>query len=51
VAGTRSGSAPWAFVSLAIDASASVNNQRELQGLSNLDLKFKFADAFERTRR
>lgn len=46
--GARSGTAPWMFVSLAIDAAAQVNKNREAKGLPILTVTFKFADAMER---
>ncbi|MCZ7605176.1 MAG: biopolymer transporter ExbD [Planctomycetota bacterium] len=43
--GAQSGTAPWMFVSLAIDASAQINKNREANGLEPLTVTFKFADA------
>ena len=43
--GASSGTAPWMFVSLAIDASAQINKNREAKGLEPLTVTFKFADA------
>lgn len=45
VAGAVSGTAPWMFVSLAIDATAKVNMNREERGLEPLKVTFKFADS------
>jgi biopolymer transport protein ExbD len=46
--GARSGTAPWMFVSLALDAAAEVNAQRAEAGLDALPVNFKFADSLER---
>jgi biopolymer transport protein ExbD len=46
--GAASGTAPWMFVSLAIDAAAQVNENRRQQGLDALPVVFKFADALGR---
>jgi biopolymer transport protein ExbD len=46
--GARSGTAPWLFVSLAIDATADVNEQRGEQELEALPVTFKFSDALGR---
>jgi len=46
--GVRSGTAPWMFVSLAIDASARVNSNREAAGKEKLSVTFKFADAMQK---
>ena len=43
--GAKSGTAPWMFVSLAIDASAKVNQNREANGFKPLSVTFKFADS------
>ncbi|MEE9311063.1 MAG: biopolymer transporter ExbD [Planctomycetota bacterium] len=43
--GTASGTAPWMFVSLAIDAVAHVNKDREGEG--KLPVTFKFSDALQ----
>lgn len=43
--GAASGTAPWMFVSLAIDAAAQVNKNRVEQGLEELSVTFKFADS------
>ncbi|MCA8915267.1 MAG: biopolymer transporter ExbD [Planctomycetes bacterium] len=43
--GAASGTAPWMFVSLAIDASALVNKNRVEKGLEPLTVTFKFADS------
>jgi biopolymer transport protein ExbD len=43
--GARSGTAPWMFVSLALDAATRVNMNREQAGKSELPVTFKFADA------
>ncbi|MBE7493241.1 MAG: biopolymer transporter ExbD [Planctomycetes bacterium] len=42
--GVKSGTAPWMFVSLAIDASARVNANRKAAGKEELTVTFKFAD-------
>lgn len=47
--GTASGTAPWMFVSLAIDAVAHVNRDR--QGEGKLPVTFKFADALQQHQR
>jgi biopolymer transport protein ExbD len=47
-AGASSGTAPWMFVSLAIDAAAQVNMNRENRGVEPLPVTFKFADSLER---
>ena len=49
VEGIASGTAPWMFVSLAIDACARVNQNREDAGKEALSVTFKFVDAFGRT--
>ena len=49
--GARSGTAPWAFVSLAIDAANAINKEREKAGESLYNLTFKFTDAREVFRR
>jgi hypothetical protein len=46
--GAASGTAPWMFVSLAIDAAAQVNMNREDRGEDPLPVTFKFADSLER---
>lgn len=46
VRGARSGTAPWVFVSLAIDACAKLNKERSLA--EQLPVNFKFADALGR---
>jgi hypothetical protein len=46
--GAVSGTAPWMFVSLAIDAAAQVNRNREARGDKPLNVTFKFADALQR---
>lgn len=46
--GAVSGTAPWMFVSLAIDAAAQVNRNREARGEETLSVTFKFADALQR---
>lgn len=46
--GVRSGTAPWMFVSLAIDAAARVNSNREAAGKEKLSVTFKFADAMQK---
>lgn len=43
--GTASGTAPWMFVSLAIDACAQINKNRVAMGKPELSVTFKFADA------
>lgn len=43
--GAASGTAPWMFVSLAIDAAAQVNKNRVAQGQEELSVTFKFADS------
>ena len=43
--GATSGTAPWMFVSLAIDAAAQVNKNRAASGLEELSVTFKFADS------
>jgi hypothetical protein len=45
--GAKSGTAPWAFVSLAIDASNAVNNEREKAQKPRYELTFKFTDALQ----
>ncbi|MCC6575416.1 MAG: biopolymer transporter ExbD [Planctomycetes bacterium] len=45
VKGAKSGTAPWCFVSLAIDAAAQLNKNREANGKDKLSVTFKFADA------
>jgi hypothetical protein len=42
--GASSGTAPWMFVSLAIDAAAQINANRKSNGLEVLTVTFKFAD-------
>ena len=49
VQGVKSGTAPWAFVSLAIDATAQINANRKANGKPELSVTFKFADAFGKT--
>ena len=49
VEGASSGTAPWMFVSLAIDACSRVNQNRENGGKEPLSVTFKFVDAFGRT--
>ncbi|MBX3473404.1 MAG: biopolymer transporter ExbD [Planctomycetes bacterium] len=46
--GVRSGTAPWMFVSLAIDAAARVNTNREAAGKEKLSVTFKFGDAMQK---
>ena len=41
--GASSGTAPWMFVSLAIDAAAQVNKNRTAAGQEELSVTFKFA--------
>lgn len=43
--GARSGTAPWLFVSLAMDATADINNRRQKAEEAPIPLTFKFADA------
>ncbi|MBZ0135898.1 MAG: biopolymer transporter ExbD [Planctomycetes bacterium] len=43
--GAVSGTAPWMFVSTAIDAAAGINERRVEAGEPKLDLTFKFTDA------
>jgi biopolymer transport protein ExbD len=43
--GATSGTAPWMFVSLAIDASAEINKHRAASNLEPLTVTFKFADS------
>lgn len=43
--GAASGTAPWMFVSLAIDACAQINKNRAAAGKTELPVAFKFADA------
>ena len=43
--GAQSGTAPWMFVSLAIDAAAQVNKNRTAAGQEELSVTFKFADS------
>jgi biopolymer transport protein ExbD len=43
--GATSGTAPWKFVSLAIDAAAQINKNREAAKLKPLSVTFKFVDA------
>ena len=43
--GASSGTVPWMFVSLALDAGVQVNANRDKQGLPALSVTFKFADA------
>lgn len=43
--GAVSGTAPWMFVSLAIDAAAQVNKNRKAAGNEELSVTFKFADS------
>ena len=45
VEGARSGTAPWVFVTLAIDATSSINKRRADNGEKPLPVSFKFADA------
>ena len=46
--GASSGTAPWMFVSAALDASVQINQNREDQGLDKLPVNFKFVDALGR---
>jgi biopolymer transport protein ExbD len=43
--GATSGTAPWMFVSLAIDASARINKNRVAANLKELTVTFKFSDS------
>jgi len=43
--GASSGTAPWIFVSAALDAARRLNQQREQAGRQSLPLTFKFVDA------
>jgi biopolymer transport protein ExbD len=43
--GATSGTAPWMFVSLAIDASVEINAKRKAAGQPELSVTFKFSDA------
>jgi biopolymer transport protein ExbD len=43
--GARSGTAPWMFVSLALDAATMVNKNRKATGKTEFSITFKFADA------
>ena len=43
--GARSGTAPWAYVSLAVNAATSLNEQRAKAGATELPIAFKFTDA------
>lgn len=46
--GAVSGTAPWMFVSLAIDAAAQVNRNRVASQKEALSVTFKFTDALQR---
>jgi hypothetical protein len=47
--GAASGTAPWAFVTLAIDAATKRNIARKKsEGRAVLPINFKFADALQR---
>lgn len=46
--GARSGTAPWAYVSLAVDAAAQLNRNRQESGAADLPVAFKFTDALGR---
>lgn len=46
--GAKSGTAPWAFVALAIDATTGINDKRKACGQPKLNVAFKFADALGR---
>lgn len=48
MAGASSGTAPWMFVSLAVDAATRVNYNRTEAGLEPLTVTFKFADSMGR---
>lgn len=45
VEGARSGTAPWLFVSAAVDAAAAINEARAARGDAALPLTFKFSDS------
>jgi biopolymer transport protein ExbD len=45
--GARSGTAPWAYVSLAIDAANAINVGRKKSGEPAYNLTFKFVDALD----
>lgn len=47
-AGAKSGTAPWAFVALAIDSANAINVKRDDAGEPAYKLTFKFSDALER---
>ena len=47
VLGGKSSSVPWMFVSLAIDATTRLNEQRAQDGQPPLGVTFKFTDALE----
>lgn len=48
VDGAASGTAPWLFVSLAVDAAAQLNQGLAGRGDDQLTVTFKFADALQR---
>ncbi|MBX3458717.1 MAG: biopolymer transporter ExbD [Planctomycetes bacterium] len=48
MAGATSGTAPWMFVSLAVDAATRVNSNRVERGQQPLTVTFKFADSMGR---
>lgn len=48
--GAASGTAPWMFVSTAIDAAAGINKQREKAGQPLYPVTFKFVDALGKYR-
>lgn len=48
--GAASGTAPWVFVSLAVDSVAGVNELRAERGQPTLGVVFKFTDALDRYR-
>ncbi|MCC7510439.1 MAG: biopolymer transporter ExbD [Planctomycetes bacterium] len=48
LSGASSGTAPWMFVSLAVDAATRVNYNRTEAGLEPLTVTFKFADSMGR---
>ena len=47
-AGASSGTAPWMFVSAALDVAVEINDRREGAGLEKLGVTFKFTDALDR---
>lgn len=47
VQGARSGTSPWIFTSLAIDACSKINQNRVRDGKKELSVTFKFSDALQ----